>query len=409
MSYARQVWADNDPTKPASAARMNYIEAGIQDASDRLDLLVSGPEGIVPVVEDVRLGGPYLSAPLSVLRAGIANAATSTRVVTLGSSTIGGGGASHDSIGFVSRLAYRSGASGVQSLTASDNSGTGVQWYQGAIGGATAATYCPSGHLSRISALQPKVVIHMVGSNDAATGVTPTDYRDAVHARVVAIEAAVPGVVQVLVHAHERIDTTLAAPWEQYRDALAWVVQQAPARRRLVDLMRYVGVRGTAQGNRWGLVGPDGIHLVDKAHKLYADIFSVLLNLPTENDEPEVIYAVPLPASGTVYSATTTLGTVAIPAAPYPREVRMEGHLTVQVTTAANELQVGVNGAEGGDVANLPQPANWGSNRSVAIAESFFLPPLTVGAAFVRVVPTADFRVSGAGAYSRVSVLVRGV
>lgn len=32
MAYTRQTWADNDPTRPLSAARLNYIEQGIVDA-----------------------------------------------------------------------------------------------------------------------------------------------------------------------------------------------------------------------------------------------------------------------------------------------------------------------------------------------------------------------------------------
>lgn len=32
MPYSPQTWADNDTTKPLSAARMNTIEAGIQTA-----------------------------------------------------------------------------------------------------------------------------------------------------------------------------------------------------------------------------------------------------------------------------------------------------------------------------------------------------------------------------------------
>lgn len=41
MSYVKQVWADNDPAKPVSAARMNYIETG-------LDAVANG--GSVPLV-----------------------------------------------------------------------------------------------------------------------------------------------------------------------------------------------------------------------------------------------------------------------------------------------------------------------------------------------------------------------
>lgn len=365
-------------------------------------------ERALAISQDVRLGSEYPESKLSVLRDAM-EANGSARVVTLGSSTIGGGGATEDGLAFVARLAYRSGASGVLSLTASDNTGTGVQWYQGAIGGATSATYFPSGHLTRVSALQPKIVFHMVGSNDAATGIGPSTYTSNLRPILESIESAVPGVLNILVHAHERIDTTLTAPWSQYGDALAALASENPTNRVLVNLMDYVNVRGTRNGNRWGLVGSDGIHLVDKAHKLYADIFSVLLNLPTENDEAPTRYKMTLPASGTVYTSNTVLGTVAIPSAPYPREVQIIGHLSVQVAVNANEIQVGLDGAAGVAAANLPQPINDGFNRSVGISESFYLPPLNTGSAFVRIAPTGNFRVSGQGVYSNITVEVRNI
>lgn len=47
MSYVKQTWADDDATKPLSAARMNYIETGIEGASTARSQLASG-ESTIP-------------------------------------------------------------------------------------------------------------------------------------------------------------------------------------------------------------------------------------------------------------------------------------------------------------------------------------------------------------------------
>lgn len=404
----------NDALSAASGAETvagNAVTAA-QGATDTANTALAGMNSIVPKASDLRLEAPYLSGALSALRAGIANAAASTRIVTLGSSTIGGGGASRDSLAFVNRLAFRSGATGLASLTGSGNSGSGVQWYQGAVGGGTAASYLPGGHLTRISELQPKYVIHMVGSNDAATGVSPDSYRAAVENACESIEAAVPGVVNILIHAHRRIDIGMVYDWSLYGNALSDVAASNPTRRVFVDMMRYLDVRGTNLGNRWGFVGTDGIHLTDKAHMIYANILSVLLNIPTEVDDPEVRYDLVFPPSNN-YTANADLSTVNIPAVPYPREVVFDGVVTSVTPAAAglaSEIQFGIGslgnismrcrGQEGGE-----------ASETHSLSGSFFLAPNTAATAYVRISPAAGttMNVSGNENYTRVAVKVKGV
>lgn len=48
MPYTKQTWADNDPTKPASAARFNYMETGIQTAQAAAEAAQATASAAVP-------------------------------------------------------------------------------------------------------------------------------------------------------------------------------------------------------------------------------------------------------------------------------------------------------------------------------------------------------------------------
>lgn len=51
MPYIKQTWADEDPNRPVSAARLNYIEAGIETVSQEID----------SVSEEIETGGVTIS------------------------------------------------------------------------------------------------------------------------------------------------------------------------------------------------------------------------------------------------------------------------------------------------------------------------------------------------------------
>lgn len=66
MAYTKQTWADNDPTKPLSAARMNYIEQGIADAQ-----ALNSPSQSVINVKDEGAVGDFVTDDRAAIQSAI--------------------------------------------------------------------------------------------------------------------------------------------------------------------------------------------------------------------------------------------------------------------------------------------------------------------------------------------------
>lgn len=143
------------------------------------------------------------------------------------------------------------------------------------VGGTTAATYLPDEVCDRIAAQRPAAILHMVGSNDYARGVSPAAYGATLADRLGRVDAGLDAPCQhVLVHTFARPDITEpAAPWGEFREQLDRVVAGHPDRvvvdvdQAFVDL----GV-GYRLPDPRGLIGTDGKHLTDGGHAVMADL-----------------------------------------------------------------------------------------------------------------------------------------
>lgn len=139
------------------------------------------------------------------------------------------------------------------------------------VGGTTAATYLPDAVCDAIAAKAPAAVIHMVGGNDYARGVTPSAYGEALRGRLDRLDAAVALPCQhVLVHTFARPDVREpAAPWSAFRAELEAAVE-GHVNREVIDVTAAfeavgVGLHGT---DPLGLLAADGIHPGDGGHRL---------------------------------------------------------------------------------------------------------------------------------------------
>lgn len=122
------------------------------------------------------------------------------RILTLGSSTIGGGGSGLEAgASLTERLSWR--LMGKAPVAFSDVSG-GVNrvFAQGAVSGSLSSTFLPQSRLNWIETMTPEVVLVMVGSNDARDGVTVAAYRNNMASAVADIVAASPSSQVVLIH-----------------------------------------------------------------------------------------------------------------------------------------------------------------------------------------------------------------
>jgi lysophospholipase L1-like esterase len=228
-------------------------------------------------------------ASLAILHAGLAARQSSPcRLVFAGSSTTAGDNASDPAHRYVDLLvarlqaAYPSGAgseSEVQASTSADfgsaSSAPGVHGYNAGDGGTTAADYLGPDEVSNIAALDPRMVLHMVGSNDFRSGVSPTEYRAYVTDVVTSLQAQMSGpCVHVLVQSYQGPDTVsanLRYSWSGYGQALADIAAGDPAHVAFIDISGPYRLLGVPGDDPRGLIDTDQIHQTDAGHALMAD------------------------------------------------------------------------------------------------------------------------------------------
>jgi lysophospholipase L1-like esterase len=236
------------------------------------------------------------SPALAKLYAGLAaREAAPCRIVFTGSSTTAGNNATTASRRYVNLLtaamqaAFPSGIGAEPAVLASPAasfgplaSTPGVHGYNVGEGGATASTYLTSGEITTVAALNPRAVIHMIGSNDFAAAVPVATYKSNVQAKITALKAAIPGpCVHVLIHSFERFDVfTPAAPWADYGTALRQIAEADPDNIAFIDISESyerVGIPGTDPLN---LLDTDNVHQTNAGHAFMADAVRRALSLP---------------------------------------------------------------------------------------------------------------------------------
>lgn len=266
---------------------------------------------------------------INILRAGLAvRSVTPCRIVFTGSSTTEGRNASTESARYVNRLikflqnAYPVTSGTSEPAVVVSNSATfgtlstlpAVHGYNVGEGGTTAATYLVSAERTRIAAINPRAIIHMVGSNDWGTGRTLAAFKADVQTAVNDLKSklTVP-CVQILVNAYRRMDVNAnnnaLDTWENFGLALKDIADADPANVAYIDLnplYKAIGVNGTASGSTDPLdvIDTDLIHQNDNGHAFMADLLAEALGIPRASASTTTVVVGP-PAAPTI---TTTAG-----------------------------------------------------------------------------------------------------
>lgn len=203
---------------------------------------------------------PLLAAHAAVARAH----RRKVPVVLVGSSTTAGSGASSKGVSYAAILGRRFREASPAIVV--ENLGQP---------GTTAETYLPDARISRIHALAPAAVVHMVGSNDYSRSVSPSAYGATLRDRIAAIDAGLALPCQhVLVQTFARIDVTEpVAPWASYGEQLHAIAADHAAC-VVLDVSAAFAEVGVGFGGTdpLGLVGPDRIHLSDPGHRFLAEL-----------------------------------------------------------------------------------------------------------------------------------------
>lgn len=273
-------------------------------------------------------GAPGASGPIDRLLAALGQrTAGPLRVVFAGSSTTAGNNATTDANRYVNRVvaamqaAYPSGGT-EPAVLASDTAsfGTlstalGIHGYNAGAGGTNSGNYL-SGRVSSIGAINPRAVVHMVGSNDFQAGMAVATYKANVQARIAELNAAIATpCVHVLVHSYQRLDvTTPAVPWADYGKALAEIAASDPANIVFIDLSGLfvaVGVPGADPAN---VIDADNIHGTNAAHQMMAEALKVALRIPATAATPAAdttaptVPGTPVATAGQGSATATTSG-----------------------------------------------------------------------------------------------------
>lgn len=203
------------------------------------------------------------------------------RLLFLGSSTTAGVGASSPAARFldqaVARLQERFPAGttspprtrGLRDSTDRPDEKPGVQGINGALGGATAASYFTDAHEYAVRVLQPACVVHMIGSNDTVARVPASTFVAQVEGVVRRIDAAsARPPCHVLLQPVRRYQVSPEA-WQEYRDALQQLAARLP-RATFVDVGSTFEAHDALGADPDDLVGPDAVHLTDAGHALLA-------------------------------------------------------------------------------------------------------------------------------------------
>lgn len=180
----------------------------------------------------------------------------------------------------------------------SPSGSTGFNFLNVGLGGTTSANYIDSARKSLINGFSPRVVIHMIGSNDFQAGMTPEAYKANILSAIAGINA---GVQHVLVHSYQREDVYNAAySWNRYAEKLQEIAAEKSGVYFIDTSYEWANRRGTATD--W--LHADKIHCDYKGSEALADILANKMGLNT--NAGKTIWAVKgssQPASG----ATRTL------------------------------------------------------------------------------------------------------
>lgn len=160
----------------------------------------------------------------------------------------------------------------------------GVHGYNAGISGTWSTNYITDTTRPLIAALNPAMVVHMIGVTDYRTGVTPTAYKANVLANITALKAAITTPhVHVLVRPYRPADAGDAHtfPWDEYGTAQAEIAAADPDNVIYIDLNpEWVLVGVPEGGDFYDLLGTDVLHLTDLGHGFMAELMRRALSIP---------------------------------------------------------------------------------------------------------------------------------
>lgn len=327
-------YTDEQAQDAAAAAFAAGTHTGVEfvydDTTGALSATVTATNGVTQEQFDAGLAdkapaGHWHTAPataspaLTRLRVALATRDSGPRpLVYCGSSTTAGSNATAESRRYVNVLTaalqaefpLRTGTASPAMRTLAQAVGAaltaGVQGVNAGVGGTTAANYLTTTTITDVASLDPVMILHMVGSNDYASGVAPATYKSNLLAKIDALDAQI-GVphVHILVQPYQRTDVTNPTyPWSAYRDAMAELAAAAPSTRALIDLDPIYTTAGVPGADGYNLLDTDNVHQTDAGHTVMADLIVDALTIDVTIPVAETVADTVAPSVPTNLAAT---------------------------------------------------------------------------------------------------------
>ena len=159
----------------------------------------------------------------------------------------------------------------------------GFHFLNAGLGGTNSVTYWGDNRKSLVNSYRPRLIVHMIGSNDYSQGMNPSTYKANVERAITeANNRTDAGCRHLLIHAFQRLDVTDPAyPWADYGTALR---QIAAARddTDFCDIERVLGDRWTGEDMLLG----DKVHANWFGNTMLARAVSEYLNFDMHEGDP---------------------------------------------------------------------------------------------------------------------------
>ncbi|WP_120338140.1 SGNH/GDSL hydrolase family protein [Cryobacterium soli] len=188
-------------------------------------------------------------------------------------------------------------------------SSNGIQFVNAGLPGTFATNYLTSTTGGQLAALNPNVVMHMIGANDWAADVPVSTYKAAILARIAQLDAdSNSPILHILLHSYARFDPSADGPltWEVYGQALAEIAASKPANVVSFDLSPWYVKVGVPSSDPFNLVSSDDLHQSNSGHAFMAEIMRTLLGVPGPAPTREIQVS-PSRVTSDVFATTAVL------------------------------------------------------------------------------------------------------
>ena len=158
----------------------------------------------------------------------------------------------------------------------------GFHFHNAAVGNTTSQTYWGNGQKDLVNSFKPRLIVHMVGSNDYRDQMIPATYRSNVERAITEANNRSPGTKHLLIHQFRREDiTNPGRTWDQYRD----VLRDIAAGRDDTDFCDADRILTEEQGWQSGHLQADKVHATWLGNTLLARAVRDFLRLDLHDGE----------------------------------------------------------------------------------------------------------------------------